>query len=106
LAKFQASKNLNEAISQTNIEIQRETQIKAQNEAREQREREREREEIQRQFQIQVQPIESEQEEVETENKEPKIFSTSFKVYGTKEQFIELKQFMNQNNIKYEGISK
>lgn len=70
LAKFQMSKNLSDAISQTNIEIQREEQIKAQNEEPE------------------------------------KTFKLSLTVYGTKEQFAMLKQFMNENNIKYEGVAR
>ena len=97
LAKFQMSKNLSDAIAQTNLEIQREEQIKAQNEAREKAERAR----LQQQEEPQVQ-----YEEPIIQEEEPKTFSTSFRVFGTREQFAMLKQFMNENNIKYEGVSK
>lgn len=83
LAKFQMSKNLSDAIAQTNLEIQREEQIKAQNEARANAEQERKEQLV--------------QEELQT-------FKSSFTVYGTKEQFKALKEFMNENHIKYEGV--
>ena len=120
LAKFQMSKNLSDAIAQTNMEIQREEQIKAQNEARAKAEQERkeqetervrlQKEEFDRQAQMQsVEPVQQTEPQVqyqETIIEEPKIFSTTFRVFGTREQFAMLKQFMNENNIKYEGVSK
>ena len=122
LAKFQMSKNLSDAIAQTNLEIQREEQIKAQNEAmakaeQERKERETERvrlqkEEFERQAQMQsVEPVQQTEPQVQhqepiVQREDPKIFSTSFRVFGTREQFAMLKQFMNDNIIRYEGVSK
>ena len=122
LAKFQMSKNLSDAISQTNLEIQREEQIKAQNEARAKAEQERKEQETEKarlqkeEFnrQVQIQSIEHVQQAgTQVQHEEPiiqeeaqKVFSTSFRVFGTREQFAMLKQFMNDNNIRYEGVSK
>jgi len=122
LAKFQISKNLSDAIAQTNLEIQREEKIKAQNEARAKAEQERkeqetervrlQKEEFDRQAQMQsIEPIQQAEPQVQhqepvAQKEEPKIFSTTFRVFGTREQFAMLKQFMNENNIKYEGVSK
>jgi len=122
LAKFQMSKNLSDAIAQTNLEIQREEKIKAQNEARAKAEQERkeqetervrlQKEEFDRQAQMQfVEPVQQTEPQVQyqepiAQKEEPKIFSTTFRVFGTREQFAMLKQFMNDNNIRYEGVSK
>jgi len=105
LAKFQMSKNLSDAISQTNIEIQREEQIKAQNEERERLAKEREQLEQEERERVVEEPLSKPSYDPEP-IKEPvideKIYKTSFTVYGTKSKFAELKQFMNSRGIKYE----
>lgn len=115
LAKFQMSKNLSDAIAQTNMEIQREEQIKARNEAKAKAEQERQEREAQRseqqregfdEKQSTTQEPAAIQEKQVIQKEEPKTFKSSFTVYGTREQFKLLKQFMNENNIKYEGASK
>jgi hypothetical protein len=109
LAKFQISKDLNSAISQTNIEIQREKEIFERKEA--QRIAEEQRKENQRLADEQLkneeqniqQDVYVEQPAYEPEQKEePKVFKASFTVLGTKEQFAELKQFMKNKGIRYE----
>ena len=115
LAKFQISKDLNSAISQTNIEIQREKEIadrkEAQRVAQEQIEEEARLREAQRQQELNevieavieepiIQP-EPAQQVVQTPQA-PKIFKSSFTVFGTQEQFAELKQFMNNKGIRHE----
>lgn len=107
LAKFQMNKNLSDAISQTNLEVQREEQIKAQNEERERLTKERQqREQEERERAIEepiYQPAYEPEPEPLVEVIEPeKTFKSSFTVYGTKEQFTELKQFMNNKGIRYE----
>ena len=115
LAKFQMSRDLNSAISQTNIEIQREKEIadrkEAQRVAQEQIEEEARPIEVQRQ-QAQDEAIEDVIEEpiiqpepvqqVVQTPQQPKIFKSSFTVFGTTEQFAELKNFMNERGIRYE----
>lgn len=98
LAKFQMHKDLNRAISETNLEVEREANIKKQNEERAEREAE------QRRLQKAPNPeyVEPVQEVKETVIEEPKTFKTSFTVYGSREQFAELKQFMNNKGIRYE----
>lgn len=99
LAKFQMCKDLNRAISETNLEIQREERIKAQNEERARLQAEA----LERQKQAQ-----EEQERVVNDRvmEEPvvdeKIYKTSFTVFGTKAQFSELKQFMENRGLRYE----
>ena len=104
LAKFQVSKNLSDAIAQTNMEIQREEQIKAQNEARAKAQQEAE---IQRQEELhrqeQMQSVESKQVHEEPVQEEKQVFKASFAVYGTRAQLRALEEFMNEQNIKYEG---
>ena len=116
LAKFQISKDLNSAISQTNIELQREKEIadrkEAQRVAQEQIEEEARLREAQRQ-QAQNEVIDAVIEEPVIQDEPivqkvvqtpqaPKIFKSSFTVFGTQEQFTELKQFMNIKGIRYE----
>lgn len=107
LAKFQMSKDLNRSISETNIEIQREEQIKAQNEERERQTEERKRllEESQRiaseQFQDEVEQEPSEPI-VQENNVDEQVYKAKFAVFATKAQLKELKQFMNERGIRYE----
>jgi len=113
LAKFQMHKDLNRAISETNLEVQREEQIKAQNEERERvnAERIQQAEEQQRQREIKAQQqadaIEAEAMEAvqqfipEPEQiKEEPIFETTFTVRGTMEQLGKLKQFMKEIGVR------
>jgi hypothetical protein len=116
LAKFQMSKDLNRSISETNIEIQREEQIKAQNAEREQLEAERKQraEEAQRIAQQQRQESEDAivaevlQANPQLEKQEPQpmpedqVYKASFTVYATKAQLSELKKFMSNTGVKYE----
>lgn len=107
LAKFQMYHDLNRSISETNIEIQREEQIKTQNEERERQAEERKRllEESQRiasaQFQDEVEQEPS--EHIVQENTiDEQVYKASFAVFATKAQLKELKQFMQEKGIRYE----
>lgn len=107
LAKFQMHKDLSRAISDTNLEVQREEQIKAQNEERERLAKERQQREQEERERVMEEPVHQPAYEPEPEPLveaiEPeKTFKSSFTVYGTKEQFTELKQFMNNKGIRYE----
>ncbi|MCW8932191.1 MAG: DUF1351 domain-containing protein [Gammaproteobacteria bacterium] len=111
LAKFQMHKDLSRAISDTNLEVQREEQIKAQNEERERLAKERQQREQEERERVMEEPVHQPAYEPEPEPLveaiEPeKTFKSSFTVYGTKEQFAMLKQFMQENNIKYEGVAR
>ena len=105
LAKFQMNRDLNRSISETNIEIQREEQIKAQQVERERQTEERRLmlEESQRiassQFEDEIvaqvvgepnQFIDEVFEEIITP-KEDQVFKCTFEVFATKEQLKELK---------------
>lgn len=107
LAKFQMSKDLNRSISETNIEIQREEQIKAQNDERERQAEERrltleesKRIEVSR-FQEEV-ILEPEAIEEPKQIVEDQVYKASFTVYATKAQLSELKTFMQEKGIRYE----
>jgi hypothetical protein len=114
LAKFQISKDLNSAISQTNIEIQREKEIFERKEAQRIAEEQRKENQIlaDEQRKNEEQNIVHQEEDVCVDQPayqpEPKqedqqeIFKASFTVFGTKEQFAELKQFMKNKGIRYE----
>lgn len=114
LAKFQMCRDLNRSISETNIEIQREEQIKAQNEERERQAEEHKRllEESQRIASAQFQEEEDAiiQEVIETAPQMPQeepqidnqVYQASFTVQATKAQLKELKLFMNEKGIRYE----
>lgn len=105
LAKYQMFKDLNTAISQTNIEIEREKQIEEQRLAKEETEKQRQ-EQLKKQSEVVVNAEANDtnpfEEQVQPQQEE-QIFKSSFTVFGTKEQFKLLKEFMNNNNIKYEG---
>lgn len=113
LAKFQMHKDLSRAISDTNLEVQREEQIKAQNAERERlaAERKQQAEEQQKQRELHAQQqsdaVEAEAMEVvkqfipEPEQKsEEKIYETTFTVRGTMEQLGKLKQFMKEIGVR------
>ena len=95
LAKFQMSKDLNRAISETNLEIQREEQIKAQNEAR-----------AAAANQPKPELIAVEEKPKEPIIEQPKIddtvYQASFTVFATKAQLRKLKEFMKNEGVKYE----
>ena len=94
LAKFQMSKDLNRAISETNLEIQREEQIKAQNEARAAAVNQPKQEPI---------AVEEKPKELIAEPKiNDTIYKATFSVYATKAQLGKLKEFMNEMGVKYE----
>lgn len=100
LAKYQISKDFNKSISETNIEIDREKQILEQKNAKEaellkqEQQKETETKEVQ-------EPI---IKEVAREIVQEKEYKASFEVVGTIEQIKLLKNFMNQNNIKFGSI--
>lgn len=113
LAKFQMHKDLNRAISDTNLEVQREEQIKAQNAERErlaaERKQQAEEQQKQRELQSQQQSEAIEAEAMETVKQfipEPeqvvdeKIYETTFTVRGTMEQLGKLKQFMKEIGVR------
>jgi len=113
LAKFQMSRDLNRSISETNIEIQREEQIKAQNEERERQAEERRLmlEESQRiakaQFRediTQSQFIEEHQQVLTPQliTEEEPVFKCTFSVLATKAQLKQCKEFFAQIGVKYE----
>lgn len=92
LAKFQISKDLNRAISETNLEIQREEQIKAQNEAR-----------AAAANQPKPEPMAEKPKETIAEPKiDDTIYKATFSVYATKAQLGKLKEFMKNEGVKYE----
>jgi hypothetical protein len=92
LAKYQIVKDLNHAISEVNLEVQREDAIRAR-----QKEQEAAKAEVKPEPIVQPKPAESEPA------KEPEqTFKCSFMVYGTKDQLRELKEFMNAKGLKYE----
>ena len=105
LVKFQMNLDLNRAISETNIEIQREEQIKAQNE-----EHARQADEAQKQHNeaIEQEALESAQQFIpetiieETPKVDNQVYQAKFTVKATKAQLKELKQFMNDKGIVYE----
>lgn len=113
LAKFQMHKDLNRAISETNLEVQREEQIKAQNAEREriaaERQQQAEQQQRQREIQAQQQSDAVEVEAMETakqfipepeQKSEEKIYETTFTVRGTMEQLSKLKQFMKEIGVR------
>lgn len=116
LAKFQFTKDLNRSISETNIEIQREEQIKAQNAERERQAKERRLmlEESQRISKAQLQDAEDAiiqevlQANPQLEKQEPQpmmedqVYKASFTVYATKLQLSELKKFMKEKGVRFE----
>jgi len=119
LAKFQMCRDLNRSISETNIEIQREEQIKAQNEerARVEAERKERQEEAQRQANeaqhkrneaVEAEAMESVQQfidEVFEElivPKEEQVYKCTFSVFATKTQLKQCKEFFAQIGVKYE----
>ncbi len=106
LAKYQLSKDLNGSISSVNIEVQRENAIKAAAEKAAEAKKEQIAEPT-------PEAIAEPAEEplfidvpnpvfVDPEPEDAKIYSSSFRVFGTKSQFKELKEFMNLKGIKYE----
>lgn len=96
LAKYQISKNLNQAISETNIEIEREKAIKQ----REEEEKQRNlfnAEDVDKKPQ---EPIKEEIKEAKETTKDAEILEMTFTVVGTIEQLKLVKQFILQNNIE------
>jgi len=106
LIKYQMHKDINRAISETQIEVKREADMKAQEEERQRRQAEEEAQRKQQQEAAQAQQEQEEQEyvsEVMPQAVETaKVFKSSFTVYGTREQFAELKEFMQNKGIRYE----
>lgn len=92
LAKFQMSKDLNRAISETNQEAQREEAIKAQNEARAAAN------------QPKVEAVEEKPKEPITEPEiDNTVYQASFTVFATKAQLKKLKEFMQNEGVSYES---
>lgn len=110
LAKFQMNRDLNRSISETNIEIQREEQIKAQNEERESQAEQRRLalEESQRiaKAQLQEEPVNMVIDlpvcEPQPVVEEEQIFKCTFSVFATKAQLKQCKEFFAQIGVKYE----
>lgn len=113
LAKFQMHKDLSRAISDTNLEVQREEQIKSQNAERERVAAERQQQEVEQQRQREIQAHQKadavEVEAMETvkqfipepeQIKEEPIYETTFTVRGTMEQLGKLKQFMKEIGVR------
>jgi len=108
LAKYQICKDFNRAISEVNIEIEREKLLAEQKAKREADETERRLRNEQQQAEI-TQQAEAEQKVINQEPEqvqkvEPTLVKTSFEVIGTIEQIRSLKEFMRNNNIQFGGI--
>ena len=111
LAKFQMSKDLNRSISETNIEIQREEQIKAQNAERERLENERlariqelnsrSKEDLDS---VSMEPINRFITEPEPEpmQEEEQLHRMSFTVVGTIEQLKQIKKYIKELGVTNE----
>lgn len=100
LAKYQMIKDLNLSISQTNIEIQREEAIKKQQEEEANRRSEEQNNVKTAPVVVQAEPASFAPEIKEVEQQ--KILSTTFKAFGTIDQLKRLKQFMEEEGIRYE----
>jgi len=98
MAKFQIVKDLNRAISETNIEIEREAQIKKQKE-----ERAKAQQEINEEIGQHEEKSTTDEEVKDKVQIKPKLYKASFTVTGTVEQITELKKFMNEKGINYES---
>jgi hypothetical protein len=104
LAKYQMYKDLNRAISEVNIEVQREDAIAA----KKREEAERAKQEVEKKLAgpaITAQPveiIEPEQPKVEPATDENKIFKCSFKIFATRNQLREIRNYLQERGIKYE----
>jgi len=103
MAKFQIVKDLNRAISETNIEIEREAQIKKQKEERERLAEERKKAQQSINEEIEQHKEKSNADEKESVQNKPKLYKASFTVTGTVEQITDLKKFMNEKGISYES---
>jgi len=109
LAKYQIYKDLNKAISEVNIEVQREEAIKQakieaqkrENELQAQIELQEEREAIQAEAN---ENLASQEPEIKEQKEEAKKYVAKFKVTATIEQIKALKQFMIENGIDFESI--
>jgi len=110
LAKFQISKDLNHSISEVSIEVQHEEKIRLENEKREEAAKiAKEKREEEEKFA----KIEDHQEEkvfFQEETNEPQkevapkeeIIQCTFKVIGTREQVVAVRNFMKAQGISYE----
>jgi|FLOH01.1.fsa_nt_gi hypothetical protein len=115
-AKFQIYKDLNRAISETNIELQREEQIKKQRDEQllrdeenqkryDEQQKQRDIDSQQQDESIEAEVIESAKQfmpEIETPKIDTKIYKASFNVFGTKAQISELKQYLQNKGVRYE----
>ena len=108
LAKYQIVKDLNRAISDVNVELQREEHIRKQEQERKEREDlicQREEQIKQQCEDMNVIPKEEVQEPIIDEQvHDVKVYKTSFRVTATLEDIKALKQFMEERGIKYESI--
>jgi hypothetical protein len=100
LAKYQIFKDLNRAISEVNIEVQREDAIKAKQ--REDALRADEQVKVETVIQDEPAPVSSPKVEPEIPAEKEQIFKATFTVFGTKNQLRKLKEFMISEGIKYE----
>jgi len=109
LAKYEITKDLNSAISQTNIEMQREEEIKKRKEERERlakEEQEKREAEAKQQTEAQQEAIFDTPENDEPpafrepEPTQEQVFKTSFFVKGTKTQLKKLKAYIINEGIK------
>lgn len=107
LAKFQICKDLSRSISDVNIEVQREEQIKAQNEEYERIAAERKRQEEERKKEKEMYSEADEAVEQTKRAEKPQtddtVYQATFTAFATKAQLGELKKFMLEKGIKYES---
>jgi len=96
LAKFHIFKDFNRAISETNIEIEREKKIKLQNEAP------KKIEIVPEKVEPPVPPITEPVVAIQVPVVDDKIYKASFSVFATKAQIKELKLIMEEKGIRYE----
>jgi len=118
LAKYQISKDLNSSISKTNIEIQREEDIKKQNEEHDRLNKEREEQRSlessqqarqakndalytpEHDAEIEDSPILEHTYTQDAETAQEQVFKTNFTIRGTKQQLSELKAYMIEKGIE------
>ena len=110
MAKYRLYKDLNLAVTQTQLEIKQEQEM-AQRKAEQERlkaealERQRQEQEAQKaQEEAYVEQMmpESQTPPQEPQPEQPKLYRTRFTVTATKEQIAALKEFMNKEGIRYE----
>ena len=105
LAKYHIYKDMNRAVTEVQVEVQREKEIAERKAAQEkskveaeERRKDEEAAYVEQASQGQI----SEPEQSHTQPEAPKLYRASFTVTATKEQIAQLKKYMNEKGIRYE----